>query len=79
MPADFDKTFGFYTGVLGFKEKSRMKVDWPPMREIVFVELNDSVIEFLRIDNPAPDSKEPMQAGYVRIALEVEVYEQKGR
>lgn len=72
VPVDFDKTYSFYTDVLGFKEKSRMKMDRPPMREIVFAELADSVIEFLRIDNPAPASTDPMHAGYVRIALEVE-------
>ncbi len=72
VPADFDKTYGFYTEVLGFKEKSRMKMDRPPMQEIVFAELADSVIEFIRVDNPAPASKDTIHAGYVRIALEVE-------
>jgi len=75
VPADWDKTFSFYTEVLGFKEKSRMKMDRPPMREIVFVELADSVIEFLHIDNPPPGG-EGMHAGYVRIALEVENMEE---
>ncbi|MEE8418583.1 MAG: VOC family protein, partial [Dehalococcoidales bacterium] len=72
VPADFDKTYSFYTDVLGFKEKSRMKIDRPPMQEIVFAELADSVIEFLRIDNPAPGSTDTTHTGYVRIALEVE-------
>ena len=72
VPEDFDKTYAFYTDVLGFKEKSRMKMERPPMQEIVFAELADSTIEFLRIDNPAPRSQEPMRAGYIRIALEVE-------
>jgi|TARA_B100002003_G_C13775062_1_gene384218 catechol 2,3-dioxygenase-like lactoylglutathione lyase family enzyme len=72
VPVDFEKTYKFYTEVLGFKEKSRMKMDRPPMQEIVFAELSDSVIEFLRLDNPSPGAEGVMHAGYLRIALEVE-------
>lgn len=72
IPENFDKTYAFYTEILGFKEKSRMDINRPPMKGIVFIELGDSVIEILNIENPPVPPRQPMQAGYVRIALEVE-------
>jgi glyoxylase I family protein len=72
IPRNFEKTIDFYTNILGFKIKVRRKVDKPPLIEIVFLELKDTVIEIMWVENPAPPSQEPWQVGYPRLALEVE-------
>ena len=72
VPSDFERTLNFYTETLGFKVKQRTKIERPPMKEIAFIELNDSVVEFIDVESPAPVSKEQFQVGYLRIALEVE-------
>ena len=72
VPSDLEKALKFYTEILGFKFKQIMKIERPPLKEIIFIELNDSVIEFISVDNPAPVSREPWQVCYLRIALEVE-------
>ncbi|HJO63003.1 MAG: VOC family protein [Desulfatiglandales bacterium] len=72
VPSDFEKSIDFYVTIFGFKVKGRNKVDWPPMKEIAYVELGDTVIEFISAENPAPKSTQPFQVGYKAIALEVE-------
>jgi len=72
IPWDIEKTISFYTGILGFKIKQRQKVEVPPLEEIVYIELNGSVIELIKVKNPALPSQNPWQAGYRMIALEVE-------
>jgi glyoxylase I family protein len=72
IPQDFERTLNFYISVFGFKIRQRKKVEMPPMREIVFIELNDTVLELMSVDNPLPPSAEQWQVGYARIALEVE-------
>ena len=72
IPRDFERTLNFYTNILGFKIKVRRKVDRPPLVEIVFLELKDSVIEIMSVENPALPSSNPWQVGYPRFALEVE-------
>jgi glyoxylase I family protein len=62
----------FYTGILGFKIKQRQKVEVPPLEEIVYIELNGSVIELIKVKNPALPPQNPYQAGLRMIALEVE-------
>jgi glyoxylase I family protein len=57
---------------MGFKIKIRRKVDKPPLREIAYLELRDSVVEIMWVENPAPPSSNPWQVGYPRFALEVE-------
>ena len=72
VPADLEKTLQFYTEILGFRVKERRELDRPPMKELVFIELNDSMIELLCFENPKPPVTELPQVGYLRIALEVE-------
>ena len=69
---DMEKTLRFYTGVLGFKVKERMKMDRPPLQEIVFITLNDSMIEILAAKDPVPLSTAPWQVSYRMMALEVD-------
>ena len=72
VPSDFERTISFYTELFGFKIKQRRKVERPPLKEILFAELNDSVIEFIDVENPTPVSTGHPQVGYLRIAFEVE-------
>lgn len=72
IPRNIEKAIGFYTGILGFKIKQRQKVEVPPLEEIVYIELNDSVIELMQVKNPASAPQNPWQVGYRMIAIEVE-------
>ncbi|MFC1995454.1 VOC family protein [Chloroflexota bacterium] len=72
IPTDFDRTISFYTQILGFTMRERSRVDGPPLEEIAYLELGDTVIEVMLVTNPTPVSKEAQQVGYKRIALEVE-------
>lgn len=67
-----ERTIDFYKNVLGFRLNLRIPVDVPPMKEVIFMELGDTVIEIISAENPAPASKEAWQVGYRAIALEVE-------
>lgn len=70
IPSDFEKTIKFYVDILGFKQKERMKVGKPPMQEIVFLTLNDTMVEIISIKDP-PQFTTPWKVGYCALALEV--------
>jgi glyoxylase I family protein len=70
-PSDLDRTIRFYTEVFGFTLKMRKKVDSPPLEEVCFLELGGTVLELVKVKNPAPPSKVP-QVGYRMMAIEVE-------
>ena len=72
VPGDAERTIDFYTGILNFKIKSRNAVKKPPMQEVIYLELGDTVIEIISVDNATPKSEAPWQVGYRGIALEVE-------
>ncbi len=72
IPQNLEKTIDFYTTILGFKIRQRQKVDASPLEEVVYLELNDTVIEFLKVKNPAPAPVNPWQIGCRMIALEVD-------
>jgi glyoxylase I family protein len=72
IPRDAEKTIDFYVNVLGFKVKSRHEIIRPPMKEVIYLELGDTVIEVIAAENPAPRSMEDWQVQYRGIALEVE-------
>lgn len=74
LPSDFDRSMAFYQDVLEFRLVSRMPVDAGPLKEIAYLQLGDTVIELLHMENPLPMSA-PMTAGYRAIALEVESME----
>ena len=71
VPRDVDVTVDFYTRTLNFKVKERKKVDAPPLEEVIYLELNDTMIELLSVKNPSLQSADPWQIGYRMIALEV--------
>ena len=71
-PSDAKRTIDFYVNIMGFKIKSRNQVKAPPMKEVFYLQLGDTVIEVISADGPAPKSREPWQVGYRGIAIEVE-------
>jgi catechol 2,3-dioxygenase-like lactoylglutathione lyase family enzyme len=62
----------FYQTILGFKLKVKVQVDVPGMREVIYLQLGDTVIEVISAEKPAVKSQEAWQVGYRAIALEVE-------
>lgn len=72
VPENSEKTIGFYVDVLGFRIKSRKEMNISPMKEIIYLELGDTVIEIISVDNPSPKSGNPWEVGYRGIALEVD-------
>jgi catechol 2,3-dioxygenase-like lactoylglutathione lyase family enzyme len=72
VPRNAEKTIDFYVNILGFRIKSRNEVKMPPMREVIYLELGDTVIEIISADDPDPKSEVPWEVGYRAIALEVE-------
>lgn len=72
VPRDAQKTIDFYTNILGFRIKSRIERNMPPMREIIYLQLGETVIEIISVDNPSPKSENAWEIGYRAIALEVE-------
>lgn len=74
LPSDFDRSMAFYQNVLEFRLLSRMPVQAGPLKEIAYLQLGDTVIELLHMENPAPTSAS-VTVGYHAIALEVESME----
>jgi len=72
IPTDFDRTISFYTQILGFTMRERRRLDRPPLEEIAYLELGNTVIEVISVTGPSPASTEAWQVGYKRIAIEVE-------
>lgn len=71
VPKNPEVTIDFYVNTLGFRIKSRVDVKIPPMREVVYLELGDTVIEIIAVDDPNPKSEVLWEVGYRGIALEV--------
>ncbi|MCR4330776.1 MAG: VOC family protein [Patescibacteria group bacterium] len=72
VPGNAEKTIDFYVDVLGFRIRSRKEMKTPPMKEIVYIELGDTVLEIISVDDPKPKSGNPWEIGYRGIALEVD-------
>ena len=76
VPSDFDRSIAFYTDVLGFKLKERLSIDVPPLRDIVYLQLGDTVLELLDFETPAAPAPEGPRVGYRMMAIEVESMEE---
>lgn len=70
---EFDRHIDFFTNVLRFEIESRQKDTPPdsPIEEIVYLELNGSVVELMSVEDPEEMSSAPFQVGYRAIAIEV--------
>ena len=71
IPQDLARAMKFYTEILGFEIKQRLKVEAPPLTEVVYLELGGTVLELLGVRDAAVASANPWQAGYRMMALEV--------
>ena len=71
VASDPEKTIDFYVNILGFKIKNRIAVKMPPMSEVIYLKLGDTVLEIIAVDKPEPKSQSPWQVGYRGLALEV--------
>ncbi len=72
VPRNAEETIAFYVDVLGFSITKRNEVKMPPMREVIYLQLGDTVIEVISVDDPEPKSEIHWGVGYRGIALEVE-------
>jgi glyoxylase I family protein len=72
VPRNAEETIDFYVSVLGFRLRSRKPASRSPVREFVYLELGDTVVEVISADNPKLRSEASWQVGYRAIALEVE-------
>lgn len=71
LPSDFERSMAFYRDVLEFGLVSQMPVQVGPLKEIAYLQLGDTVIELLHVENPVSMST-LVTVGYRAIALEVE-------
>lgn len=71
-PADFDRALAFYTDILGFTVRERITVGVHPIRDIIFLELGDTMLELLDIAGAADLPANGPYAGYRMMAIEVE-------
>ena len=71
IPRNLEATIDFYTRILQFKVKERKIVGKPPLEEIIYLTLNDTMIELLSMKNPSPPSADPQQISYRMMAIEV--------
>jgi glyoxylase I family protein len=71
-PSDFDRSLAFYTEVLGFKAKQRISIDVHPIRDIIYLQLGDTMLELLDVVDPAGPAPEGRRVGYGTMAIEVE-------
>ncbi|MBI5445822.1 MAG: VOC family protein [Deltaproteobacteria bacterium] len=72
VPKDLERSIRFYSEVLGFRLKSRHPVPNPPMREVVYLTLGDTMLELIGADVGTSGDPEKWQVGFRGIALEVE-------
>lgn len=77
VPSNLDATTDFYIRVLGFKERERMEIEGhPPLRQVVYLELGDTVLELLEFDQLEPWMGPSPRVGYRMLALEVDSMEE---
>ena len=72
VPSNAERTIDFYVNILGFKIRSRNEVKMPPMREVIYLELCDTVVEIISAVDLRLKSEVLWEVGYRGIALEVE-------
>ena len=76
VPSDFDRSITFYTEVLGFKLKQRLSIGVPPLRDIAYLQLGDTVLELLDFETAGPPAPEVPRVGYRMMAIEVDGMEE---
>ncbi|MBZ0157711.1 MAG: VOC family protein [Alphaproteobacteria bacterium] len=72
IPHNLERAIIFYTEVLGFTVKSRIPVTAPPLEEVVYLALGDTVLELMRVKDAVVAPAQSWQTGYRMMALEVD-------
>ena len=72
IPTYFERSLDFYREILGFEIWQRTSVDMPPLNEIAYLKLGDTMLELLSVDGAVEAAAEQWQVGYRMMALEVE-------
>ncbi len=72
-----ERTVDFYTGVLGFRERERMRIPQTPQGplDLVYLELGDTTLEvmcFPEAGSRIPERAAELRQGWQCLALEVE-------
>lgn len=70
-PSDLERSIAFYTEVLGFRMKERIEIGAPMLKQVVYLELGDTMLELLDYVDPAP-ADHTIRVGYRIMALEVD-------
>ena len=73
-PSDLERSIVFYTEVLGFRMKERVQIGSPVLKQVVYLELGDTMLEMLDYVDPAPVDH-TIRVGYRIMALEVDSME----
>ncbi|MEC9493147.1 VOC family protein [Flexistipes sp.] len=72
VPSNMERTLQFYQGILGFETWLRQSVNVPPLQEIIYLKLSDTMLELLSVEDPDDPSASKWQVGYRMMALEVD-------
>jgi len=72
IPSDLERSISFYSDILNFKIKSRHKVGMEPLEEVVYLQLGDTMLEIMKVRQPATSPDEQWHIGYRMMAIEVE-------
>jgi len=73
-PSDLERSIVFYTEVLGFRMKESVQIGSPVLKQVVYLELGDTMLEMLEYVDPAPVDH-TIRVGYRIMALEVDSME----
>lgn len=76
IPGDFERSLNFYREILGFEIWQRTSVEMPPLKEIAYLKLGDTMLELLSVEGAVEPANEQWQIGYRMMALEVENMEE---
>jgi glyoxylase I family protein len=78
VPLDMESSIRFYTDILGFTVRERLKVEvlqsmqGHTVEEVAYLTLGDTTIEFIKVLDPTDTRFDPWGIGYRMIALEVD-------
>ena len=73
MTANTQATVDFYTNVLGFSLKDRTRItNSAPVNEIIFLQLGDTNLKIIGVDQASPPAPDPWQCSYKRISIQVD-------
>ena len=72
VPSDYERAISFYCDVFGFAIRQRVPLGLAHIREVVFLELGDTLLEVLDIVDPEPVGVRVERVGYRMMALEVD-------